>query len=126
MTVKATGMFRITKYKGPHTCVNPCINQDHSQLDSSFVFEYIETLVKAEMNITVTAIQIVVAEQFGYQISYKKTMKTKKKAMNRLFGDWYKSYAELPRFFLALEQSNPRCIVYSKMIPGNNPNEEIF
>ena len=62
MTVKDTGMFRITKYKGPHTCVNPCINQDHSQLDSSFVSKYIETLVKAEMTITVAAIQAVVAE----------------------------------------------------------------
>ena len=46
--------------------------------------------------------------------------------MTRLFGDWYKSYAELPHFFLALEQSNPGCIVYSKMVPRNNPNEEIF
>ncbi|XP_034674615.1 uncharacterized protein LOC117905866 [Vitis riparia] len=126
MTVKDTGMFRITKYKGPHTCVNPCINQDHSQLDSSFISKYIETLVKAEMTITVAAIQAVVAEQFGYQISYQKAMKAKRKAMTRLFGDWYKSYAELPRFFLALEQSNPGCIMYSKMVPGNNPNEEIF
>ena len=46
--------------------------------------------------------------------------------MTRLFGDWYKSYAKLSRFFLALEQSNSRCIMYSKMFPGNNPNEEIF
>ncbi|KAL6342202.1 hypothetical protein AAG906_006816 [Vitis piasezkii] len=53
-------------------------------------------------------------------------MKAKRKAMTRLFGDWYKSYAELPRFFLALEMSNPGCIMYSKMVPGNNPNEEIF
>ncbi|RVW84296.1 Serine/threonine-protein phosphatase 7 long form-like [Vitis vinifera] len=55
-----------------------------------------------------------------------KAMKAKRKAMTRLFGDWYKSYAELPRFFLALEQSNPGCIMYSKTVPGNNPNEEIF
>ena len=74
MTVKDTGMFRITKYKGPHTCVNACINQDHSQLDSSFVSEYIETLVKEKMT-------IIVAEQFGYQISYQKAMKAKRKAM---------------------------------------------
>ncbi|KAL6323508.1 hypothetical protein AAG906_039085 [Vitis piasezkii] len=78
---KAPNMFRITKYKGPHTC-----------LDSSFVFEYIETLVKTEMTITIA----------------------KRKVMTRLFGDWYKSY------------SNPGCIVYSKMVPGNNLNEEIF
>ena len=78
------------------------------------------------MTITVVAIQAVVMEQFGYQISYQKGIKAKRKAMTRLFGDWYKSYAELPHFFLALEQSNPGCIVYSKMVPRNNPNEEIF
>ncbi|KAL6318230.1 hypothetical protein AAG906_035737 [Vitis piasezkii] len=126
MTVKDTSMFRITKYKGPHTYVNLCINQDHSQLDSSFVSKYIETLVKAEMTIAIAAIQVVVAEQFGYQISYQKAMKAKRKAMTRLFGDWYKSYVELSRFFFALEQSNPGCIVYSKMVPGNNLNEENF
>ncbi|KAL6345686.1 hypothetical protein AAG906_017422 [Vitis piasezkii] len=68
----------------------------------------------------------VVAEQFGYQISYQKAMKAKRKAMTQLFGDWYKSYADLPRFFPTLEHSNPGCIVYSKMVPGNNLNEEIF
>ncbi|KAL6314595.1 hypothetical protein AAG906_026935 [Vitis piasezkii] len=123
---KNTGMFRITKYKGPHTCVNPCINQDHSQLDSSFVSKYIETLVKAEMTVTIGAIQAVVAEQFGYQISYQKAMKAKRKAMTRLFGDWYKSYAELPRFFPCLRAVKSGCIMYSKTVPGNNPNEEIF
>ena len=74
------------------------------------------------MTITVVVIQTVVAEQFGYQNSYQKAMNAKRKAMTRLFGDWYKSYAELPHFFLALEQSNPGCIVYSKMVPRNNPN----
>ena len=60
MTVKDTSMFRIIKYEGPHTCVNPCINWDHSHLDSIFVSEYIETLVKVEMTITIVAIQVVV------------------------------------------------------------------
>ena len=124
--MKDTTIFKITKYLSPHTCVNPCINQDHSQMDSSFVSELVETLVKAQMTITVATIQVVVVEQFGYHISYQKAMKAKRKAMARLFGDWYKSYAELPRFFLALKQSNPGCIVYTKTIPGNKPNEEIF
>ena len=78
------------------------------------------------MTIIVVAIQAIVAEQFGYQISYQKTMKAKRKATTQLFGDWYKSYVELSHFFLALEQSNPGCIVYSKMVPRNNLNEEIF
>ena len=80
MAVKDTTMFKITKYMSPHTCVNICINQDHSQLDSSFVFELVETLVKTQMTITVAAIQAVVVEQFGYHISYQKAMKEKKES----------------------------------------------
>ena len=49
-------------------------------MDSSFVFEYIETLVKTQMTIIVAAIQVV-EEQFGYQISYQKAIKAKRKAM---------------------------------------------
>ncbi|RVX03620.1 Serine/threonine-protein phosphatase 7 long form-like [Vitis vinifera] len=64
-------------------------------------YGYVRITKYKEMTITVAAIQVVVAEQFGYQISYQKVMKAKRKAMTRLFGDWYKSYAELPRFFLA-------------------------
>ena len=39
------------------------------------------------MTIIVVAIQAIVAEQFGYQISYQKAMNAKRKAMNQLFGD---------------------------------------
>ena len=79
--MKDTTMFKITKYISHHTCVNPCINQDHAQFDSSFVSKLVETLVKAQMTIIVTAIHAVVVEQFGYRISYQKTMKVKRKAM---------------------------------------------
>ena len=40
-------------------------------MDSSFVSEYIKTLLKTQMTITIVAIQVV-AKQFGYQISYKR------------------------------------------------------
>ena len=42
-------------------------------------------------------------EKFGYQISYKKAFKTKLEALTNLFGDFYKSYAELPHFFVGLK-----------------------
>ena len=75
--MKDTTMFKIKKYMSPHTCVNPCINQDYSQLDSSFVSELVETLVKAQMTITSATIQAVVVKQFSYHISYQKAMKAK-------------------------------------------------
>ena len=41
MVVKDTCLFIINKYKGPHTCVNPCLNRDHHQLDSNVVVAHI-------------------------------------------------------------------------------------
>ena len=39
------------------------------------------------MTITIVVIQVVVTQQFDYQISYQKSMKAKRKEMTRLFGD---------------------------------------
>ena len=47
MLVKDFYLFVINKYKGPHTCVNPCLNRDHHQLDSNLVATYIKAIIKA-------------------------------------------------------------------------------
>ena len=56
-------------------------------------------MIKAQFTLSVTAIQASIVEKFGYQISYKKKSKVKLKALTNLFGDFYKSYAELSHFF---------------------------
>ena len=65
-------------------------------------------------------------EKCGYEISYKKVLDGKHKALKRLFDDFSQSYTELPRLFLALEQANPRCVVIWKKFDSNMPNTEIF
>ena len=47
MVVKDTSLFEINKYNGPHTYVNPCLNRDHQQLDSSFIAAHIKAMIKA-------------------------------------------------------------------------------
>ena len=123
---KKTSLFEINKYSGLHTCVNPCMNQDHHQLDSNLIVVHIEGMIKTQFTLLVAVIQTSVVERFGYQISYTKASKGKRKALTNLFGDFYKSYAKLPHFFGALEQANPGCVVISKTFPGNMQNEEAF
>ena len=48
MVVKDTSLFVINKYKGLHTCVNPCLNRDHHQLDSKLVADHIQAIIKAQ------------------------------------------------------------------------------
>ncbi|KAL6316794.1 hypothetical protein AAG906_021094 [Vitis piasezkii] len=126
MVVKGTTSFAINKYNGPHKCVNPCLNRDHQQLDSNLIAAHIQGMIKAQFTLSVAAIQASIVEKFRYQISYKKASKAKLKALTNLFGDFYKSYAELPHFFIALEQANPGCVVISKTFPGIMENTEIF
>ena len=126
MVVKGITSFAINKYNGLHKCVNPCLNQDHQQLDSNLIVTLIQGLIKAQFTLSVATIQASIVEKFGYQISYKKTSKAKLKALTNLFSDFYKSYAEQPHFFIALEQANPGCVVISKTFPSIMENIEIF
>ena len=103
MVVKGTTLFAINKYNGPHKCVNPCLNRVHQQLDSNLIAAHIQGMIKAQFTLSVAAIQASIVEKFGYQISYKKTSKEKLKTLINLFSDFYKSYAKLPHFFIALE-----------------------
>ena len=126
MLLKDTCLFVINKYKWPHTCVNPCLNRDHHQLDSNLVATHIKGIIKAQFTLSVAAIQASVMEKWGYEISYKKALSGKHKALRQLFGDFSQSYTELPHLFLTLEQTNPRCVVIWKTLDSNMPNTEIF
>ena len=74
----------------------------------------------------IAAIQATIMEKFGYEISYKKILVRKHKVLTILFMDFHKSYAELPRFFMALKQANPRCVVTWKTFDSYMHNTEVF
>ena len=126
MVVKDTSLFVINKYKGPHTYVNPCLTRDHHQLDTKLVGAHIQAIIKAQFTLSAAAIQAIVMEKWGYNISYKKALDGKHKAFRHLFGDFSQSYTKLPRLFLAIEQANPGCVVIWKTIDNSVPNNETF
>ena len=101
--MKDTCLFVISKYKRSHTCVNPCLNQDHHQLDSNLVAAHIKAIIKAQFTLSAVDIQASVMEKWRYEISYKKASNGKPKALRHLFGDFSQSYTKLSHLFLALE-----------------------
>ena len=88
MVVKDTCFFVVNKYKESHTCVNPCLNQDHHQLDSNLVAAHIKAIIKAQFTLTTVVIQASVMEKWGYEISYKKALDGKHKALRKFFCDF--------------------------------------
>ncbi|KAL6512976.1 hypothetical protein OROHE_019766 [Orobanche hederae] len=59
---RGASFFKVKKYDGPHTCINPIINRDHLQLDSGFVAGQIKSLVKAQLSITLTGIEALITD----------------------------------------------------------------
>ena len=111
IVAKDTSFFTINKYKGPHTCVNAFLNRNYQQLDSNLVADHIKAMIKTQFTLSVVAIQATIMEKFGYEISYKKALVGKHKTLTLLFGDFHKSYVEVPRFFMELEQTNLGCVI---------------
>ena len=64
MLVKDTCLFVIIKYNRLHTCVNPCLNRDHHQLNSNLVDAHIKGIIKAQFTLSVAAIQESVMEKW--------------------------------------------------------------
>ena len=91
------------QYTGPHTCVNPCLNRDHHQLDWQLVSTHIKALIQAQFTLSTAAFQASVMKKWGYQISYKKALDENHKAIRQLFGNFSESYTEFPRLFLGIE-----------------------
>ena len=64
---KFHGLFDITKYTGPHTCVYPKLSQDHSQLDFTFIAREVQNVVQSDHTISIVAHQIV-KDKVGYNV----------------------------------------------------------
>ena len=60
---------------------NPFLNRDHHQLDSNLVAAHIKTIIMAQFTLSTTVIQASVMEKCGYEISYKKALDGKHKAI---------------------------------------------
>ncbi|KAK8507887.1 hypothetical protein V6N12_074451 [Hibiscus sabdariffa] len=109
--LKRTNRWQITKYSDKHRCLRTSIDQDHRKLDSSVISHYVMKLVEANPRVPVSMIQATIAQQFGYQIKYKKGWRARDKAMESVYGDYDKSYNELPALLLAMTHFIPDTIV---------------
>ncbi|XP_031737534.1 uncharacterized protein LOC116402427 [Cucumis sativus] len=123
---KSHGLFEITKLQGEHSCLYSNLTQDHSQLDSNFMSVQIQNMVKADPTITVSVLMEIIKQQYGYGVKYGQVWQAKKKALITVFGDWEKSYNELPYWLSAVVHYNPGTRVDWFFLPSDVPGTTIF
>lgn len=94
-----------------HTLVR-MLYRTHPQLDILYISTIIKPLVRAEVSITIAAIQAPVSQiTDSYLSTYRKAWMAKQKAIADLFGDWAISYSMFPLYMGALYRENPDPVV---------------
>ncbi|XP_028127280.1 uncharacterized protein LOC114323800 [Camellia sinensis] len=82
------GLFEITKYEGPHTCVSATLTQDHAMLTTKLIEHEVRELVKADPSIKISIMRASIRQKFDdFLPSYNKTWNAKQKAIANIFGD---------------------------------------
>ena len=71
MSSKSHGLFEITKYIGPHTCVYPKLSQDHSQLDSTFIAQEVQNVVQSNHTISIATLHNLQINQMNVKATFK-------------------------------------------------------
>ncbi|XP_057247563.1 uncharacterized protein LOC130589930 [Beta vulgaris subsp. vulgaris] len=90
--------FKIVRYVGPHAsnCLGDITCGDHPLISSDFVADLIEDFIRTDPSFKVQSILTFVKNQYQFSITYKRAWLAKQKAISNIFGDWDKSYQELP------------------------------
>lgn len=106
--------FEIVTYNGKHECCEVASNNvssGHIHLTSSAIFTVIQKCVAQDPSIRVSVVRQMVKDKFGIDVPYKWASCVKQKAIVSIYGSWEDSYALPPRFFKAMQQTNPGTIV---------------
>ncbi|XP_057539719.1 uncharacterized protein LOC130817822 [Amaranthus tricolor] len=122
----ATGSFKIVRYKGHNQDCSVHYSDDHPLLTSEFVADLIVDMIRVDPAFKVKSIVNFVKNKYGFVITYKRAWLAKNKAITKVFGDWDKSFEELPRYVQALMQSNPGTVVQWEVQPTMDPTKVMF
>ncbi|XP_022154303.1 uncharacterized protein LOC111021598 [Momordica charantia] len=123
---KSHRMFEISVLEEVHSCLYAELTHDHSQLDSNFMCNEIQNIVRRDPSTSVVSLQEVIKKDFGYCVNYRRMWQAKRKALIKVFGAWEKSYEELPYWLNALVHYNADARVLWDLIPSNKPGNLIF
>jgi MuDR family transposase len=94
----ATGAFRIVRYKEHKQDCSGHYSDDHPLLTSDFVADLIVDMIRVDPAFKVKSVVNFVNTKYGFVITYKRAWLAKNKAITKVFGDWDKSFEELPRY----------------------------
>ncbi|XP_050254176.1 uncharacterized protein LOC126700180 [Quercus robur] len=101
MKTKFNGMWMVTSYVGPHTCIPFGLKRDGRMMDSHFVASEIVGKLQKNHTTRIDDLWEIIRTKYNHELSYYKVWDAKQKAIAKIFGDWEESYQKLRKLLLA-------------------------
>ncbi|KAL0310539.1 UNVERIFIED_CONTAM: hypothetical protein Sangu_2348600 [Sesamum angustifolium] len=120
------GLFKITKYAGPHTCLMNEISVEHGNLGKSMIAAHLLGMVRQDPAYDIKFVQQNVKDRFGFEISYHKVWQSLKAAREQIYGTWESSIKKLPRFMAFLQKLNPGTVVEWLNLETDRPGVQML
>ncbi|KAL0301836.1 UNVERIFIED_CONTAM: hypothetical protein Sradi_6460400 [Sesamum radiatum] len=109
-----TGLFKITKYLGPHTYLMNEISINYCNLGKSMIAAHLLGMVHQDPAYDIKYVQQNVKNRFGFDISYHNAWHALKAAREEVYGTWESSMRKLPKYMVALQKWNSGTVVASR------------
>ncbi|XBI22027.1 uncharacterized protein [Aegilops tauschii subsp. strangulata] len=90
-----------------HTCLIPCIPQDHANLSSTVIARLLYSEIVECKAMEVKAIQTKVFVRFKHRMSYGMAWRAKHRALETRFGSFFDAYDSVVRLLHTLQDRNP-------------------
>ena len=98
---KLNGLWMVTSYVGPHSCIPFGLRRYDKIMDSNFVA--LEIVGKLQQNHTAHIHELweIIHTKYKHELSYYKVWDAKQKAISKMYGDWEESYQRLRKLLLS-------------------------
>ena len=92
MKPKFNGLWMVTSYVGPHSCIHFGLQRNGKMMDSNFVASKIVGKLRENYTARIDELWQIIRSKYNHKLSYYKVWDTKQKAIAKIFGDWEESY----------------------------------
>ncbi|XP_060190512.1 uncharacterized protein LOC132619702 [Lycium barbarum] len=99
-------LWKIGKYVDNHRCETEGLTTSHANLDTNLIASLFLNKIRENPKLFVVDVRTQVHEKFGHQVTYRKAWLGRQDAFELVYGDFKKSFSELPKYFAAFQYFN--------------------
>ena len=103
--------WKIGKYVENHRCETEGLSSGHANLNTNLIASLLLNQIRKNPKFLVVDVISKVHENFGHQVTYRKAWIGRQRAFELVYGDFEKSFSDLPKFFATFQHFNHGTIV---------------